>query len=360
MSNGEKIQTIKFALFGEKGAGKTTFLTSYYGNQTSFSFEREHGYRLEAVKRSEDAELMREYHALQRGSFPVGTLRSRTYEFTFRVKKLSDPAFKIAWIDYPGGWWTNFTEDYAAERTTLMQELATAHAGVLLVDGERWLAEGVPYVARLLTTFATVVRQIRTDKGAKGQALPDHWLLAFSKADLFPESTSAESVAMEILAHADRELNELREALGLPSFGQFLLLSSVRGHGGEVTSADRFVGLELVAPVAFVAVVAQEAEKVDRSWIGRTLMQVLGLVARLLPLLKTVRNQIAPKYRAVFNIGVQILQEAAAHGETAFEKSEAMAIERRDALTDAVAAMRRELDRPQAKRAFFRVGIRSR
>ena len=130
---------IRLALFGPSASGKTTFLSSYFGNQQRNSFEENHGYRLEAEDISDGNQLLSRYYKMEGGQFPLGTEQFSEYRFGLKVEGLPEPRLRIVWYDYPGGWWERNPRDDSESqaRSKAFSRLITSHVGILPRAG-RW------------------------------------------------------------------------------------------------------------------------------------------------------------------------------------------------------------------------------
>lgn len=94
---------------------------------------------------------------MEKGEFPLGTAQFFEYRFGFKVGGLPEPGLHIVWFDYPGGWWERTPKDDSekAARRDALAKLLTSHVGILLVDGMKYVSEGLPYVRHQLDQFAT-------------------------------------------------------------------------------------------------------------------------------------------------------------------------------------------------------------
>src|SRR6188768_2013201 len=294
---------VRIALFGMKGAGKTTHLASYFGNQQRNAFEERHGYRLEAADAAQGSVLLSRYYRLEGGDFPIGTDGFDTLRFGLKVHDLPTPSLDVVWYDYPGGWWETAPSDEAerAARREALKLLLDSHAAILLVDGERYAREGMTYARSLLDQFRAEIRRITGELSALGQApdFPDQWLIAFSKADLLGEGATALTLAEQLREGAADQLSGVQKAVGLSSsFGQeYLLLSAVRGDGRRVLDAHQTLGLTTIAPIVLLGALARVAEKTGRGRVWGTLATALDVLRGLTEAVDKLDDLLLPKYR---------------------------------------------------------------
>lgn len=359
MSN--QIPEIRLALFGPSGSGKTTFLASYFGNQQRHSFEEAHGYRLEASDVSDGNKLLAHYYRMENGQFPLGTGQFFEYKFGFKVSGLPKPGLRVVWYDYPGGWWERTPKDESEEaaRRQALAKLLTSHVGILLIDGMKYVGEGLPYVQHLLDQFRNEARRISDQFAADGaplEVLPMQWIIAISKADLLPAKTTAEMICKDIVGGAADQLAGVAKAIHSKSFGsQYLLLSSVRGDGRHVIDAHEFIGLQLVAPVALVSILSELAEKASKGSGFGVLRAILERLSALVDLVDKLDDFLPPKYQVLTQLLKALaLKDGIDKSATYFREKQAASAKKGKALEAAAAALRAELASPAAHTAFFR------
>lgn len=358
-----EIPEIRIALFGAGAAGKSTLLASYFGNQQRNSFEETHGYRLQAENISVGNELLARYYRMEQGEFPLGTVTFGEYGFGLKIKGLAEPCLRIVWYDYPGGWWEREPEDESEvdARREALSKLLTSHVGVLLVDGDKYQALGLPYLRHLLDHFHNEVRRISDQLAGLGtpfdsDSLPRQWIIAISKADLLPPPTTAEVVCKEIVAGAHDQLRGVANEVQSTSFGdQFLLLSSARGEGAHVLDAHESVGLELVAPVALLSVLTEIAVKADRGRVHGVLSEILKRLGALGALIDRMDDFLPRRYQVLTAILQALeLQRGLDRGSEYFRERQAAAAQRGQALQALAATLRAELASEAAQRAYYR------
>jgi hypothetical protein len=344
-----------------KGAGKTTLLASYFGNQQRNAFEERHGYRLEAADAAQGSVLLSRYYRLEDGNFPIGTDGFDTLRFGLKVHELPTPSLDVVWYDYPGGWWETAPSD-EAERDTrrrALELLLDSHAAILLIDSERYLQEGVTYVRSLLDQFRAEVRRIVNELSALGKApdFPEQWLIAFSKADLLPERTTALTLAQELREGAADQLLGVQKAVGGgSSFGQeFLLLSAVRGDGRRVLDAHQSLGLTTIAPLVLLGALSRVAEKTGRGRVWGTLATALEVLRGLTEAVDKLDDFLPGKYR-VLTVLIKALRtkEGLSVSAEKLRERQKSAAHRGRALDAVAFALRAELASPDTERAYFK------
>jgi hypothetical protein len=355
---------VRIALFGMKGAGKTTLLASYFGNQQRHAFEERHGYRLEAADAAQGSVLLSRYYRLEGGDFPIGTDGFDTLRFGLKVHELPTPSLDVVWYDYPGGWWETAPSDEAERdaRRRALERLLDSHTAILLIDSERYLAEGLTYARSLLDQFRAEIRRIVNELSALGKApdFPEQWLIAFSKADLLPERSTALTLAQELREGAADQLSGIQKAVGQSSsFGQeFLLLSAVRGDGRRVLDAHQTLGLTTIAPLVLLGALSRVAEKTGRGKIWGTLATTLDVMRGLTEAVDKLDDFLPAKYR-VLTVLLKALRtkEGLSVSAEKLRERQKSAANRGKALDAAAYALRAELGSPDTERAYFKTRL---
>jgi hypothetical protein len=355
---------VRIALFGMKGAGKTTLLASYFGNQQRHAFEERHGYRLEAADAAQGSVLLSRYYRLEGGDFPIGTDGFDTLRFGLKVHELPSPSLDVVWYDYPGGWWETSPSDEAERdaRRQALERLLDSHSAILLIDSERYLADGMTYVRTLLDQFRAEIRRIVNELSALGKApdFPEQWLIAFSKADLLSEHATALTLSQELRDGAADQLLGVQKAVGQSSsFGrEFLLLSAVRGDGRRVLDAHQTLGLTTIAPLVLLGALSRVAEKTGRGLIWGTLATTLDVMRGLTEAIDKLDDFLPAKYRVLTVLlkALRTKEGLSVSAEKLRERQKAAA-HRGKALDAAAYALRAELGRPDTERAYFKTRL---
>lgn len=355
------VPEIRLALFGTTGSGKTTLLASYFGNQQRNSFEVQHGYRLEADDTSDGNRLLSQYYKMEKGEFPVSTDVFLEYRFSFKMTTLPEPALRIVWYDYPGGWWERTPKEDSENkaRSDAFAKLLSSHVGIVLVDGQEYARSGLPYIHHLLDQFRAEMRRISDHCAASGVPLvmlPRQWIIGISKADRLMPETTAEVICREIVVGATDQLEGIAKAVNSKSFGhQYLLLSSVRGESGHVVDAHQFIGLQLVAPVALVSVLSELAESASKGQGYGVLQALVQGLASVVDFVDKLDDFLPQKYQILTQLlRALAIKDGIDKGSEYFAMKQREAVRRGNALAAAAAAFRAELASPAAGRAFFK------
>lgn len=367
----EPIRTLRLAFFGESGSGKTSLVSSYFGYQQRHAFEQSHGYRLSAVDTREGSLLLKNYYGMQDGAFPTPTVsRSSIFHFDLKVSRLSRPALRLEWIDYPGGWWGHGPADAEEQQRqrACIGSLLNAQVGFLVVDGALYKREGMTYLRKLLTSFAREVgrwqRGIIPNDGRSHLTVIEEWVIALAKADVFQPDYTAERFGMDVIKNAVDELIELATALyGQPRrFGtRYMLLSAAQGEPHDpqrVHSIDKTIGLELIAPAALLLPLSGVAK--ERSahnprlvlpWWQQVLL-ALEELARGRDLKQAVGERYKPLVDLLHVIGSVARFDAEQRSEELRVEKE-RAVEEGDALRATALIMKQQLAAEAARRCFF-------
>lgn len=357
-----QVPEIRIALFGQRHSGKSTLLASYYGHQQTNAFNQKHGYTLRADAGVGNTLLSR-FYAMQDGAFPDSTTIFSEYKFDLLVNDVPKPSLRITWYDYPGEWWTETpkNDEEARVRKDALSKLLGSHVGILLVDGEKYRQDPKGYVCSMLSQFRQEILRLRDDCAAAGKPMtefPEFWILAISKADLLPESVKAKDVAKDVLANSLIPLQDIAQAMDSQAFGnQFLLLSSAKGDGGRVVDPQKYVGLQLVAPLALAPALSIEAQRRMR---GLGLDPVADWVMRFGPSTRDFLARVAVRlpgpWKAIAPMLLVLLSDENIKG-TADKMREIASNEvKKGKFIEAAATLLfAELQTPEADRAFHQV-----
>lgn len=357
--NTKVIPEIRIALFGQSGSGKTTFLASYYGNQQRNSFEENKGYTLEADDISDGNQLLSRYYQMEDGKFPQGTDKFSEYKFNFKITGINRTGMNIVWYDYPGGWWerTPMDPSEAQARSSALNKIMGSQIGIILIDGQKYLKDGLPYVRALLDGLKNEIRRISSSPENAGVgSLPTQWFIAISKADLLSKETTAETICKSILKGAADQLQGVAKSVNSKSFGhQFLLVSSAAADGSKVIDVHRFIGLQLIAPLSLLSILSEFVEKADNGKIYGALENILKAVSGIVDIIDKLDDMLPPKYQILTGILRALsLKEGLGKGTQYFKEKQSEAAKRGRLLDAIAAAMQAELASPAAQHAFFR------
>lgn len=273
------------AVFGESGSGKTVLVSSFYGAAQEASFLKQSLYRVVAEDTGEGSRLHRNYLGMrEHGMAPdVTRFAATSYAFSIMLKDPPNPkaakaqpfhALRLVWHDYPGDWFEQGVsgEEEAQRRVDTFRSLLGSDVALLLVDGQRLLdhaGEEERYLKSLFSDFSNGLISLKDDILEDGVPLvqfPRIWIMALSKADLFPDMDAFKFRDLLDLKAAD-DVNELRKVLAgfvqdpnaMSVAEDFLLLSSAKFETGKIEVSKR-VGLDLVLPVAAILPLERHAK----------------------------------------------------------------------------------------------------
>lgn len=215
---------------------------------------------------------------LQRGSAPFDVLR-------------------LAWHDYPGEWWevSPTGEAEANRRVDTFRSLLRSDVAILLVDGQKLLdykGEEERYLKSLLASFRQGILRLQDDLLGDEDRLvefPRIWILALSKADLFP-GWDVNSFRDLLILKAREDIDTLRATLedlvdtpDALSLGEdFLLLSSAKFElapaGNQPVEIDvtQRVGVDLILPVASLLPLERRVQWSERMQIPRRVLDTVA------------------------------------------------------------------------------------
>jgi len=213
------------------------------------------------------------------------------------AKKRPFDALRLAWHDYPGDWFEESpsSEEEAKRRVDTFRSLLRSDVALLLVDGQKLLdykGEEERYLKSLLTNFRQGVLRLKEDLLADEDRLvefPRIWIVALSKADLFPD-WDVYPFRDLVIGKANEHVEDLRATLkdlvnspdALSMGEDFLLLSSARfelsSAGAESVEIDvtQRVGLDLILPVASLLPLERRVQWNERMEIPRKVLETLA------------------------------------------------------------------------------------
>jgi len=273
------------AVFGESGSGKTVLVSSFYGAAQEASFLKQSLYRVVADDIGQGSRLNRNYLGMRdEGVAPdVTRFAATSYAFSVKLKDPPNPkaakaqpfhALRLVWHDYPGDWFEQGVsgEEEARRRVDTFRSLLGSDVALLLVDGQRLrdhAGDEERYLKSLLSNYANGLLSLKEELLENGTPLvqfPRIWIMALSKADLFPDMDVFKFRDLLDLKAAD-DLNELRKVLAgfvqdpkaMSVAEDFLLLSSAKFEPGKI-EVDTRVGLDLVLPVAAILPLERHAK----------------------------------------------------------------------------------------------------
>ncbi|WP_328323947.1 hypothetical protein OHA70_32025 [Kribbella sp. NBC_00382] len=237
---------------------------------------------------------------------PAATrFESTTYYFSVKLKGGDNPAatkrpfdaLRLAWHDYPGEWFEESpsSEEEANRRIDTFRSLLRSDVAILLVDGQKLLdyaGEEERYLKSLLTNFRQGVLRLKDDLLGDEDRLvefPRIWIMALSKADLFPDwdiHSFRDLVIEKAASHIEGLRSTLNDLVDTPDalFGRrdFMLLSSAKfqlaAASPEPVEIDvtRRVGLDLILPVASVLPLERRVQWSERMEIPRKVLDTLA------------------------------------------------------------------------------------
>ncbi|MEI7054252.1 hypothetical protein WBG06_00425 [Nocardioides sp. CCNWLW239] len=290
------------AVFGESGSGKTVLVSSFFGPTTDPASSNDL-WDLIADNAGQGARLTQNYLGMKNSSRtpPATRFASTTYSFTLRLtggqRNQRLQGLRLGWHDYPGEW---FHEDPSSEeentrRVETFRSLLGSDVAFLLVDGQKLLdhkGEEKRYLRALFSNFRQGMLRLQDEIVGDGGPLtrfPRIWIVALSKADLFPD-WDVHAFHDLVIENAGDDLAKFLEAIkpmvaapeALSVGEDFILLSSAKfeiaAAGPEPVEIDvqKQVGLDLILPVAFMLPLERIALWMEQTHIPTTLLRAFS------------------------------------------------------------------------------------
>ena len=303
-----KIREQHIAVLGESGSGKTVLVSSFFGPTQEGPYSNDL-WDLVADDTSQGNSLYQNYLGMRDDATAPEQTRfdSETYHFSVKLRgrdeKRPIDALRLAWHDYPGEWFEESPsgDEEARRRVDTFRSLLRSDVALLLVDGQRLLdhaGEEERYLKSLFTNVRQGLLRLKDDLLDGGQPLvefPRIWILALSKADLFPDwdaYTFRDLVVRKAAHHIDELRTTLRDLVHTPealSIGEdFMVLSSAKF---ELTADDpapvaidvgQRVGLDLILPVGSLLPLERRVQWSERMEIPRQVLDKLADNAEVL------------------------------------------------------------------------------
>jgi hypothetical protein len=393
MTRHSRIPEQHIAVFGESGSGKTVLVSSFFGATQEGSYSNGL-WDLVADDTGQGNRLYKNYVGMRDRATapPLTRFGATTYCFSVKLKGANHAAanrqpfdaLRLAWHDYPGEWFTESpsSEEEAKRRVDTFRSLLRSDVALLLVDGQKLLdyrGEEERYLKSLLTNVRQGLLRLKEDLLAGEDRLiefPRIWIVALSKADLFPD-WHVHSFRDLVIGSANEHLEELRSTLqdlvdtpAALSLGEdFLLLSSAKF---ELSAADALpveidvskrVGIDLILAVASLLPLERRVQWSERLKIPRKVLATLADGAD--SLVSVLRGgQLAGIDRLVARLprvgpllsraALPALVAAVQMAESEVRQMNAQARENHDYLTATLTQFKLDLDRGVSERLFLK------
>lgn len=269
-------QPLRIAFWGQASSGKTCLLARYY------SYINDKGPLIDLKPANKAAKLVVDQSKKMKvgEETPATTehMRSHQYSFFCCRDNSEDELLPLEWIDYPGIFWQFSNppdQDTINARAELMKSVCAANVVFLLVDPKVWLVEGSKYLRSLLSSFAQEINLLK-----KTAQIPvefkqlDQFVITLAKSDVITQQYAdftAKQFKQELEKEAGAELEKLWGEIGADADERrYLLLSGLKVNDNKIITSLNSVGLDAIAPLAFMAAMATITKQKRKSGAGWT------------------------------------------------------------------------------------------
>lgn len=391
MARYPRIREQHIAVFGESGSGKTVLVSSFLGPTQEGSYSNDL-WDLVADETGQGNRLYQNYLGMRdRATAPASThFASTTYYFSVKLKggdnaaarRRPFDALRLAWHDYPGEWFEESPsgDEETNRRVDTFRSLLRSDVALLLVDGQKLLdyrGEEERYLKSLMTNFRQGVLRLKDDLLGEEDRLvefPRIWIVALSKADLFPDwdvYSFRDLVIEKAAGHLDDLRVTLRDFVDTPdalSVGEdFMLLSSAkfavpaaeRGPTPVAIDVTQRVGLDLILPVASMLPLERRVQWNERMEVPRRVLDTLADGADILAvaLLSGKFNHLLamlPKVGPLASRAGPALAAAARMGGSQLREANDQARARHDYLTATLTQLKLDLEQGVTRRLLIK------
>ncbi|WP_299449646.1 TRAFAC clade GTPase domain-containing protein [uncultured Serinicoccus sp.] len=393
MARYPRVREQHIAVFGASGSGKTVLVSSFFGPTQEGSYSNDL-WNLVADDTGQGNRLYQNFLGMRdHATAPLPTrFDATTYHFSVKLKGGDNAAAKtrpfdalrLAWHDYPGEWFEESpsSEEEATRRVDTFRSLLRSDVALFLVDGQKLLdyaGEEERYLKSLMTNFRQGLLRLKEDLLADQERLvefPRIWILALSKADLFPDwdvYSFRDLVVAKAAEHVDGLRETLQDLVDTPealSVGEdFMLLSSAKFElssaapegTGKIDVTQR-VGLDLILPVASLLPLERRVQWGERMEIPRKVVDTLAdgadtLAAVLVgggPVLEKLMAKIPVVGPLARKAAIPMLVQAVKMSQSQLQEMNARARADHDHLTASLTQFKLDLDAGVKDRLLIR------
>lgn len=264
------LPAIHIAFWGGVSSGKTSLMARYYGLLKN---QLDNDPNFDLVPFGDDALHLISYYDIitKLNVFPATTtaFSNRTYNFAYCHENTTEKVLPIEWVDYPGKWWQGKDISDESKRHTCLISICSSEVIFLLIDGFEFIKSPESYLPEVIKRYHEELLDLkRTSEFQSREKKLDEFVITLTKTDLVRKKDpqfSAKTFKNTLEQYAGAELQKLWNEINPLGKRKYLTLSiGSSDESGKKIVAHNYIGLDAVAPLAFMAAAGRAQKAHDR------------------------------------------------------------------------------------------------